>query len=101
MPILETLLSLLKRGKNKPNKGTFAKYIPLKAEKYTEETRQILAKNGYALPDGSFPIATKADLASAINDYKQSKNKARVKQHIMKRAREMALVELLPKNWRI
>jgi len=60
----------------------------------------ILARSGKALPDGSFPIATRQDLANAIASYGRAKNKRMAKSHIINRARDMKLIRLLPENWK-
>lgn len=66
---------------------------------YSDKQRANLADKGHALPDGSFPIATKGDLANAINDYGRAKDKAVAKAHIIKRARALGAVDKLPPKW--
>lgn len=66
---------------------------------FSENQRDNLAERGYALPDGSYPIKSKRDLANAISAYGRSKNPEIVKQHIKKRARVLGETSLLPDNW--
>lgn len=66
---------------------------------FSEEKRMELAKDGMALPDGSYPIVTEADLRNAIQAFGRAKDKEAAKKHIMKRARAMKLESLIPANW--
>jgi hypothetical protein len=66
---------------------------------YTEESREQMAKAGNALPDGSFPIKDESDLRNAIQAYGRAKDKDAAKAHIMKRALDLGLEELIPVNW--
>lgn len=68
---------------------------------YTTAQRQQMAKDGQALPDGSFPIANKQDLAKAILTCGLANNKAAAKAWIIKRARDLGAVDMLPKSWNI
>lgn len=56
-------------------------------------------KKGEALPDGSFPITNKRDLANAISAYGRSKNPEIVKRWIIKRAKALGARDMLPENW--
>lgn len=58
-----------------------------------------MAASGEALPDGSFPIATRADLANAIRAYGRASNQAEAKRHIIKRARALGATDALPEDW--
>lgn len=61
-----------------------------KAKKFTEKQRTKLAKKGAALPDGSFPINSKRDLANAIRSkYRSTKPLATIEAHIRKRAKAL------------
>lgn len=68
---------------------------------YSPETREKLAKEGNALPDGSYPISDVQDLKNAIKAYGRSKesDRAKVRRHIMKRARALGHPELIPDEW--
>lgn len=67
-----------------------------------QETRDKLAKEGKALPDGSYPIRNVEDLKNAIQAYGRSKpsKRAAVRRHIMKRARALGKSALIPENWK-
>ena len=67
--------------------------------KFTAEQRKELAKEGKALPDGSYPIVTKQDLQNAIQAYGRGGSKAQVKKHIIKRAKALGASDMLPENW--
>lgn len=66
---------------------------------FSEEKRTAMAKEGTALPDGSFPISSEEDLRNAIQAFGRAKDKEAAKRHIMKRAREMGKENLIPANW--
>lgn len=66
---------------------------------YTPEQREMMAEEGLALPDGSYPIKDGEDLQNAIQAFGRAKDKERAKAHIMKRARELGMMELVPENW--
>jgi hypothetical protein len=67
---------------------------------FSRERRQKLAKEGKALPDGSFPIVSENDLKNAIQAYGRASNKAAARRHIMKRARSLKKYNLIPEEWR-
>lgn len=69
--------------------------------KFTEEERKKLAKEGLALPDGSFPIRNKQDLKDAIKAIGLSRDYDTAKKWIIKRARALNAVDLLPESWKI
>lgn len=62
--------------------------------------RDKLAKEGKALPDGSFPIENEADLKKAIQAYGRASNKTAARKHIMKRARALGKADLIPDSWK-
>ena len=66
---------------------------------FSEEKRTELAKQGMALPDGSYPIVNESDLRNAIQAFGRAKDKEAAKRHIMKRARALKLESLIPANW--
>lgn len=66
---------------------------------FSEERRMELAKEGMALPDGSYPIVSETDLRNAIQAFGRAKDKEAAKRHIMKRARAMNMESLIPANW--
>lgn len=69
--------------------------------KYNQASRERAAKDGTALPDGSFPIRNKQELAKAILAIGRASDPRVAKQWIIKRARQLDAVELLPKSWNV
>lgn len=66
---------------------------------FTDEQRDRMAKEGTALPDGSYPISNKEDLSNAIQAFGRAKDKAAAKRHIMKRAKALGAESMIPANW--
>jgi len=69
---------------------------------YDTEARREFAQRGWALPDGSYPIADKADLQNAIQAIGRgtANPKATIKNHIVKRARALDALDMLPEVWK-
>jgi hypothetical protein len=63
--------------------------------------RVRLAREGKAMPDGSFPIRNISDLRNAVRAYGRAKAGAKgaVRKHIMVRARGLNRIDLLPPKW--
>lgn len=68
---------------------------------YSDETRKKYASKGWALKDGAYPIANVADLKNAIRAYGRSSksDRAKVRRHIMRRARGLGRTDLIPSSW--
>ena len=66
---------------------------------YDDETRDKMAEAGEAMSDGSFPIADEDDLKNAIQAYGRAKDKEAAKAHIMKRAAELDMEDMIPEDW--
>ena len=68
----------------------------------SRERRQKLAKKGYALKDGSYPITNIDSLKDSIQAYGRSKpgKRAAVRRHIMKRASQLDRPDLIPDKWK-
>ena len=68
----------------------------------SQDTREKLAKQGKALPDGTYPIRNVSDLKKAIKAYGRSnpEDRAKVRTHIRKRARALGRKDLIPENWK-
>lgn len=66
------------------------------------KARERLAKQGKALPDGSYPIRNVSDLKNAVKAYGRAnpEDRAKVRTHIRKRARALGKEELIPENWK-
>lgn len=56
------------------------------ARKFSGAQRQDAAKSGIAMPDGSYPIYNRTDLADAYKDYLRTGKPPAVKAHVEKRA---------------
>lgn len=67
---------------------------------FSAEERERLAKEGKAMPDGSFPIVNKNDLANAIQAIGRAKDPAKAKAHIRKRARALGAGDMIPDSWK-
>ena len=55
---------------------------------FSHKERMELAKEGKAMPNGSFPIRNKQDLHDAIKSWGLAKDKSKAKAWIIKRAKE-------------
>ena len=62
-------------------------------------TRERMAEAGTAMPDGSYPIANAADLRNAIQSVGRAKNYAAAKAHIIRRAKALGMLNMLPSEW--
>ncbi len=72
---------------------------PVLEREYTTDERSEMAKSGQAMPDGSFPIKTPADLPNAIHLWSHSENPQEAKAHIVSRAHALGLKDQLPLSW--
>lgn len=68
---------------------------------YSPEKRAEYAKKGWALPDGSYPIADMGDLMDAISSYGRAPESKRqqVKSHIRERARQLDALAKIGEEW--
>lgn len=88
-------VSVVKQHTRKDKVSTFRG-----AKEFNSKKREKMASSGTALPDGSYPIESKRDLANAISSYGRAKNPEIVKRWIKKRAKALGACEMLPKNWK-
>ena len=67
----------------------------------SRRVRERLAKEGKAMPDGSYPIRNVNDLKNAIQAYGRSKpgSRAAVRKHIMRSAKRLKKQDLIPPKW--
>jgi hypothetical protein len=72
---------------------------PTEGRDYTSAARELLAKEGKALPDGSYPIKDERDLKNAIQAIGRAKDPAAAKAHIVKRAKALGATDALPEDW--
>jgi hypothetical protein len=75
--------------------------IALFKRKFSRREREKLAGRGFALPDGSFPIATVSDLQNAVAAFGRASNKTAARAHITKRARALGRLDVLPDTWNV
>lgn len=68
---------------------------------YSASTRERMAREGTAMRDGSFPIANETDLRNAIQSVGRAANYEAARRHIIRRARALGFVELLPEEWNV
>lgn len=73
--------------------------VAIMKRNFTPEKRKELADKGHAMPDGSFPIETVADLKNAIAAFGRAKDPAAAKKHIIARARALKAIDELPADW--
>ncbi len=66
---------------------------------FSDTSREKMAGRGVAMPDGSYPIPDKDALRRAIASFGRAKDPAAVKRHIIKRARALGAVDMLPEDW--
>ena len=67
---------------------------------YSTRARERMAESNQAMPDGSFPIANASDLRNAVQSVGRAKDYNAAKQHIIRRARALGLVDQLPEDWK-
>ena len=81
--------------------GTYKMYDEdMDKREFSGATRERMAEAGTAMPDGSFPIASRTDLMNAIRSVGRAKNYDAAKQHIIRRARALNAMDMLPEDWR-
>ncbi|OCJ12477.1 hypothetical protein A6U86_05500 [Rhizobium sp. AC27/96] len=79
--------------------GKLGEIEAITKREFSTEERDAAAKDGHALPDGSFPINNVSDLENAVHAYGRAKNKARAKRHIIRRAKALGATKKLPEGW--
>lgn len=67
---------------------------------FSAQEREALAEEGKAMPDGSYPIASRADLSNALQSIGRAKNREAVLRHIRRRAKALGLEDTLP-EWAV
>lgn len=94
-------VAILPGGANRGAKVLFFKGDPeaLWKRQFSREERERMARNGQALSDGSFPIATVGDLRNAVSAFGRASDKPRARRHIIRRARALGRTDLLPEAW--
>lgn len=69
-------------------------------KEFSTEKREKLAKKGFALPDGSYPIETVDDLKNAVSAFGRSNDEDRPKvaKHIESRAKALGKEDMIPQT---
>jgi len=75
-----------------------AEDVPL-FKAYDTAARDKMAKDGRAMPDGSYPIADEEDLRNAIQAIGRAKDPEAARAHIKKRAKALGKGDLIPEEW--
>lgn len=65
-----------------------------------QRARERAVENGEAMSDGSFPIRDGVDLKRALASFGRAKDKGAAKRHIIRRARALGKIDLLPESWK-
>ena len=81
------------------NAGT-KKNSELNERQFSEKERMELAKKGYAMPDGGFPIVTKKDCENAVKAFGRGNQPRAEKAHILKRAKALGCMDVIPDKWK-
>ena len=66
---------------------------------FTAQQRHDMAMAGQAMSDGSYPIRNRQDLARAVMALGRANDPQAVKRWIIKRARELNALDMLPQSW--
>lgn len=79
---------------------TLTEVFKMEKRDYSTDARRTMAEAGEAMPDGSFPIKNKGDLMDAIRSVGRASNYNAAKQHIIRRARALDAMNMLPEDWK-
>jgi hypothetical protein len=74
--------------------------VTLLKRAFSDKEREAAAKKGHALPDGSYPIKSHKDVKNAVKLFGH-KPTATTKKHIIRNARRVGAVHLLPDKWNV
>lgn len=72
----------------------------LEKKDFSDAKRKQLAREGKAMPDGSYPIVTEQDLKNAIRSWGRGGAKPADKAHIIRRAKAIGKYDLIPDDWK-
>lgn len=73
--------------------------VEFEKREFSEKQRKHLASTGVALPDGSYPIASEADLKNAVSAVGRAADYGKAKAHIIARAKTLKCTDQLPADW--
>lgn len=77
-------------------------YDEMCKESVTEDQRRAWAKQGIAMPNGSYYIRNRSDLDNAIHAIGRGKGShAAIRAHITARARALGATSMLPDSWKV
>lgn len=69
---------------------------------YSHEARMEAAKRGEALPDGSYPTRSRAELQDAIEAYgRETGSKEVLRRYLIRRAVALHSTDLIPDEWEV
>lgn len=79
-----------------------APVIELASRTFSPNSREKMAGKGTAMSDGSYPIPDRDALRRAIQSYGRAKpeDRPKVKAHILKRARALKAMDMIPESWK-
>lgn len=66
---------------------------------FSDAEREKGAKEGWAMPDGSYPIKSRKDVENAVQAFGRAKDPEKVKAHIIARAKDLGCTDCLPADW--
>lgn len=73
--------------------------LDLARPQLTRARRRRMANRGQAMKDGSFPIESREGLRDAVRAYGRASNKAATRRHIIRRAKSLGALRLVPRGW--
>jgi len=71
----------------------------IERKEFSAGQRGKLAEENKAMPGGGYPIESEQDLRNAIHAIGRAKNRAMTIRHIMRRAKALGLMKLIPAGW--
>ena len=89
---------IVQREANKMWEGSA--FEAISKRQFNTAQRERMASSGQAMPDGSYPIANRADLMNAIRSWGRGGADPKVKEHIKRRARALGAADMIPENWK-
>jgi hypothetical protein len=72
----------------------------IQKKEFSTARRKQLAREGKAMGDGSYPIENTNDLKNAIRSWGRGGADAKVKAHIISRAKTLGASDLIPADWK-
>ena len=72
----------------------------MEKKEFSDARRKQLAREGKAMPDGSYPIVNEQDLKNAIRSWGRGGAKPADKAHIIRRAKAIGKYDLVPDDWK-